>query len=224
MKGRRIAVLCGEGRHASWPADLEVSTYDSTARDAAKVAGMMKAETVDAVVIANKEPNSQVLRLMPKNLCPVFLWKRSLPALASSLHEVVGLPRMPVLVPEKQPDKAAKRDPKWSTEENEAVVLAYSESGDNALMFHAVYNELVERERSLAELWLHCDALRKRGYLQAPEAFIQALKDSASLSPAPVSTEVDDAHPADDIGALLKRSVAAGILTVDEAIDRALKR
>lgn len=218
--GRRIAVLCSEGQSTKWPADLEVRTYNSTARDAAKVAAMMKGGSIDAVVIANKQPNSTVLRLMPKNMCPVFLWTRTLPALASTLHEVVGLPRMPVLVqaPEPPPDK---RPQKWSTEENEAIVVAYSESGEDAAMFHAIYNELVERPRTPAELWLHCESLKSRGYLQATEGFVAALKASAGKlaisAPAATVTPIRD----DETATLLKRAVAAGILSIDEAIDRA---
>jgi hypothetical protein len=219
-QGRRIAVLTSEGQQAKWPADLEVKQYDSTARGAAKVAAMMKAGTIDAVVIANKTPNSNVIRLMPKTPCPVFLWQRSLPALAGSIHEVVGLSKMPVLV-KPEPEKTVKRDPKWTLEENEAILVAYSECGDEPEMFRAIYNELVERERNAAELWLHCDNLRRQGYLRTPESFVEALKPigkTAEVLPVPeIDREVDFA-------AALKQAILAGVLTVDEAIDRAIAR
>lgn len=77
-------------KYVTWPTDLEVRVYEITSANAERVAKSMKARTVDCVVVAQKIPNNHITRVLPRDICPVWVWIKNVHSLKDRLPSMLG--------------------------------------------------------------------------------------------------------------------------------------
>ena len=177
-RAKRVAVLVAEGAlgRVTWPASIDVETYDSTIRGAQRAAERVKRGTVDAVIVANRAPNSDIVRAIPKSdRCSVFTWTRSLKELAREMPNLLGvqppLDAKVLALPVKRPfvtvahaSKHPDRRPRFSDEERTALLLAFEDSIDYSKFIEGylqLTQDLDVPVRSQSELRAELDRLRR---------------------------------------------------------------